>query len=127
MGRLPLGRAKDGARLAADFKIDVRRMLEDLKRPLVANQDWYRRMSERFTHTTPHTVPGMHDTPGKGFVGPLYQQEGLKFILENLATVLGSLAMLVYQFAKFDDLFGDINAILDRMAANSGLDRTVGN
>ena len=99
--------------------VKVRLALEAKKRPLVADENWYSHLSEKFTHITPHTVPGMHDNPGHGFVGLVYQPEGLKFVLENLATVIGSLSMLVCKFANFDDLFAELNTILDEMRGDS--------
>jgi hypothetical protein len=60
----------------------------------------------------------MHNPSGKGCAGPVYQREGLTITLGELATVIGSLSMLVCKYSKFDDLYDEIIGILNR--AKSG-------
>jgi hypothetical protein len=79
---------------------------------LLANDDWYGRFCEAYTHVTPKTKPNMHNAYGKGYVGGVYQPEGLKNTLGELATVLGSVSLIVCRYFKFSDLFGEISAIV---------------
>jgi len=74
----------------------------------IADEDWYSRFCEGYTHITPHTKPGMHNAAGRGNAGGIFQLAGLGLALEELVTVLVSLAMMVCKFFKFDDLFDDL-------------------
>ena len=79
---------------------------------LPANDDWYGRFCETYTHVTPKTKPNMHNAAGRAYAGGVYQPEGLKNALGELATVLGSVSLIVCQYFKFSDLFDDISAIV---------------
>lgn len=79
---------------------------------LLANDDWYRRFCEQYTHITPQTKPNMHNAVGKCYAGGVYQPEGLMMTLGELATVLGSVSLIVCGYFKLNDLFDEISAIL---------------
>ncbi len=80
---------------------------------LLANEDWYARFCETYSHVTPRTKPNMHNATGKGYAGGVYQPEGLRTTFGELATVLGAVALIVCGYFKFDDLFKEISGILD--------------
>ncbi len=72
---------------------------------LLADEDWYSRFCETYTHVTPKTRPNMHNASGQGYAGGVYQPEGLKNTLGELATVLGSVSLIICRYFKFSDLF----------------------
>jgi hypothetical protein len=91
---------------------EVRKALERQERTLLlADEDWYSRFCETYTHVTPQTRPNVHNPGGQSHVGGVYQSEGLKRTLEELATVLGSVSMLVCKYFNFSDLFEEICAV----------------
>jgi len=75
---------------------------------LVADDDWYSRFCESYTHVTPHTQPNVHNALGQRFVGTCYQPEGYAKALGELATLLGGVAMMVCKYFKFQDLFDEL-------------------
>jgi hypothetical protein len=79
---------------------------------LLADKDWYNRFCETYTHVTPETKPNMHNAGGQGYAGGVYQPEGLNNTLGELATVLGSVSLMVCAYFKFSDLFEEISAIV---------------
>lgn len=79
---------------------------------LLADEDWYARFCETFTHVTPETKPNMHNASGRTYVGGVYQQEGLERTLGELATVLGLVSMIVCKYFAFSDLFDEPSSIL---------------
>ena len=91
----------------------VRKALEQ-KEPtlLLVSEDWYARFCEAYTHVTPQTKPNMHNRVGKGYAGGIYQPDGLKEALSELATVVGAIAVVVCGYFKFSDLLAEISAIL---------------
>ena len=92
---------------------EVRKALERQEPALLlANEDWYARFCETYTHVTPQTKPNMHNAGGRGFAGGVYQPEGLKRTLGELATVLGSVSMIICQYFRFSDLFEELSAIV---------------
>lgn len=92
---------------------EVRRALERREPALLlANEDWYARFCETYTHVTPQTKPNMHNAVGQAYAGGVYQPEGLKHTLGELATTLGSISMIICQDFKFPDLFEEICAIV---------------
>jgi hypothetical protein len=93
---------------------EVRKALER-KEPslLLANEDWYARFCEKYTHITPQTKPNMHNAELKGFAGGVYQVQGLEVTLSELATVLGAVSLIVCRYFKFSDLFDEISAIVN--------------
>jgi len=86
----------------------IRMALEKSDGVQIADEDWYSRFCEGYTHITPHTKPGMHNAAGRGNAGGIFQLAGLGLALEELVTVLVWLAMMVCKFFKFDDLFDDL-------------------
>jgi hypothetical protein len=79
---------------------------------LLADEDWYSRFCETYTHVTPETKPNMHNAAGQAFAGGVYQPEGLKNALGELATVLGSVSLLVCGYFKFSDLIEETSEIV---------------
>ena len=79
---------------------------------LLADNDWYSRFCEAYTHVTPDTKPNMHNASGKAYAGGVYQQEGLENTLGELATVLGTVSVIVSGYFKFSDLFEEISAMV---------------
>jgi hypothetical protein len=91
----------------------IRKALERQEPRLVlATDDWYSRFCETYTHITPQTKPNMHNTYGRAHVGGVYQEHGLDAALDELATVLTSVAMIVCRYFKFFDLFDEISTSL---------------
>ena len=86
----------------------IRLALEQKGGVQIADQDWYARFCETYTHITPETKPGMHNDVGKGHAGGVYQSAGLADSLDDLVTVLVTLAMLVCKFFKFEDLYEEL-------------------
>jgi hypothetical protein len=75
----------------------------------IADEGWYARFCEGYTHITPATKPGMHNDAGRGNAGGVYQAAGLRLALDELVTVIAALAMYVCKFFKFDDLFKELS------------------
>ena len=71
-----------------------------------ADDDWYRELSENYTHPTPGTRPNEHG--GLPWVGGKYEYEGLKNCYGRLMYVLAMLSMFICRWFKFDDLFKEI-------------------
>ncbi len=91
---------------------------------LLANDDWYSRFCETYTHVTPKTKPNMHNAGGQGYAGGVYQPEGLKNTLGELATVLGSVSLIVCRYFKFSDLFEEVSSIVGTADNESESDGT---
>jgi len=101
----------------------IRKALERQEPALVlASEDWYAKFCEAYTHVTPQTKPNMHNSRGQAYVGGVYQAEGLNSTLEELATVLAFVAMIVCGYFKFSDLLAEITAVV-----KSAKDAAVGN
>jgi hypothetical protein len=79
--------------------------------PMIATQDWYSKLCEKYTHITPKTKPNFHNEE-RPMCGGFFQEKGLDEALGRLAAILGFLAMFVCKFFKFEDLFGEISSIL---------------
>ena len=93
---------------------EVRKALERQEPTLLlADHDWYSCFCEAYTHVTPKTKPNMHNSQGQAYAGGVYQPEGLKNALSELATVLGPVSMIVCQYFEFSDLFREISVIVD--------------
>lgn len=86
---------------------------------LLADNDWYSRFCETYTHVTPQTRPNTHNEDEKAHVGFVCQPEGLKKSLNELATVLSSVSMIVCKYFGFSDLFGEIRAIAKPVGVQS--------
>jgi hypothetical protein len=79
--------------------------------PMIADGDWYSDLCEKYTHVTPKTKPNFHNQE-RPMCGGHFQLNGLDEALGQLATILGFLSMFVCKYFKFDDLFGEIKALL---------------
>ena len=73
--------------------------------PVLCDQSWYSEFCEQYTHVNPGTRPNMHNELSQAYVGSVFQSEGLRKALGELATVVGMTAMLICQYFKFDDMF----------------------
>jgi hypothetical protein len=51
----------------------VRDAITDKGGVLIADEDWYRRLCESYTHVTPQTKPNLHNQDGKAFAGGVFQ------------------------------------------------------
>ena len=78
---------------------------------LLADDDWYSRFCEAYTHITPQTKPNVHNDASQPFVGGAFQAEGYSSTLSELATVLGAVTLFICKYFKYDDLFEQIKAI----------------
>lgn len=107
--------------LASDTKIritkfspaKVRKILEE-QRPalLIAPADWYSEFCENYTHVTPQTRPNLHNASEQANVGPAYELRELQSVLDELSTIVASVAMIVCRYVKIDDLFDEIEIII---------------
>jgi hypothetical protein len=82
----------------------IRMALEKSGGIQIADQEWYTRFCEGYTHVSPGTKPGRHNDEGKGNAGGVFQLVGLNSSLDELLVVLVSLAMLVCKFFGFEDI-----------------------
>jgi len=87
----------------------IRRQLE-AKGHICASDDWYRELSERYTHPTPMTRPNDHG--GLPWVGGKYEYEGMKNCYGRLMYVVAMLSMFICRWFEFDDL---LKAITERL------------
>lgn len=88
--------------------VKVRLMLEAKGyENICADEAWYRKMSESYSHITPQTEPNMHG--GAGFIGGKYEEAGVKETLGALLYVLTYLAMYICRYFQYDDLFESIS------------------
>lgn len=87
--------------------VKVRRMLEDGGHPVCATEDWYKELSEGYTHVTPDTQPNFHG--GLAWVGGKYETEGMKKCFGKLLYVLTFLGFLICKYFKFEDLFAELD------------------
>jgi hypothetical protein len=102
------------ARLHKFSPSKIRKALEQQEPTLLlADEDWYSRFCETYTHVTPQTKPNMHNDANQPYAGGVYQLEGLTKTLGEMATVLCSVAMIVCGYFKFADLLEEISRILD--------------
>jgi len=93
---------------------EVRKALERQEPSLlIADENWYSRFCETYTHITPETKPNMHNNAGQPYAGGVYQLEGLTRALSELGTVLGAVALIVCKYFKFDDLFEEVCRIVE--------------
>ncbi len=91
----------------------IRMALENSGGIQVADEEWYTRFCEGYTHISPTSNPGMHNETGRGFSGGVYQPKGLQLALDELVNVLVALALFVSRFFKFDDLFAELTHNLE--------------
>lgn len=91
----------------------VRKAVQARQGVVIADADWYSRFCQAYTHLTPNTKPGMHNASGQGNAGGVYQRAGLSQTFGELATVLGSRALFVCKYFKFEDLFDELVNVLE--------------
>jgi hypothetical protein len=108
--------------IKADRKTRIRefgpaKVREKLKKAglqdVMVGEDWYQEYCEKFTHPTPQTNPNMHNDLNRGVVGAVFQEDGLTRGLNELAGVLGAIAIIACKTCKFDDLSEDIKRAID--------------
>jgi hypothetical protein len=80
---------------------------------MLADDDWYSRFCETYTHVTPETKPNMHNDAGLPYVGGVYQADGLRNSLGELATALGVVALMVSKYVGLEDLLEELSVIID--------------
>jgi hypothetical protein len=76
--------------------------------PILADQEWYSRLCESFTHVTPQTRPGAHGHNASGCVGPVFQEQGADTSMSELAQIIGPLAAMICGYFKFADLLEEL-------------------
>ncbi len=99
-----------------DFKpVDIRKSLEKVKGGafLYANQDWYSKFCEDYTHVHPGTKPNVHNEQGQGHSGGRIQDEGLKFSIDELTSVCTYIALFASQYGGLNDLFKELRKAMD--------------
>jgi len=92
----------------------IRVALENSGGIQVADEDWYTRFCEGYTHISPTSNPGMHNEAGRGISGGVYQPKGLQLALDELANVLVPLALFVSKFFKFEDLLSELTCNIEK-------------
>ena len=86
----------------------VRKMLKDKDEMfLLADQDWYSNLCEKYTHITPQTIPNMHGEIG--IVGGVYQENGMELALNKLVVIVAQMSMLICRYFDFDELVQKID------------------
>ena len=68
---------------------------------LIADEVWYLRFCETYSHVTPQTKPNMHNKADQPCAGGVFQYEGLTKALDELSTALGSVAVIVCEYCQF--------------------------
>ena len=94
-----------------NFKpVDIRKSLEKVKGGafLYANQDWYSKFCEDYTHVHPGTKPNVHNEQGQGHAGGRVQDEGLKLSISELTSVCTYIALFASQYGGLNDLFKEL-------------------
>jgi hypothetical protein len=79
--------------------------------PLPADDEWYGRYCENYTHVSPKTRPGSHGRDGKDWVGPVYQPNGMSNTIKELVMFLSIVAMMICAFFKFEDLMQELDKL----------------
>ena len=101
----------------------IRRTLERQGRGLMlADDDWYSRFCETYTHVTPETKPNVHNDAGLPYVGGVYQEAGLRNSLGELATALGVIALMVSKYVDREDIFDELSGIVDSAEQSAATD-----
>ena len=93
----------------------VRKRLKHSGKPLIATDSWYEEFCEQFTHVTPETRPNHHGKFESGVAGGVLQTDGLNKSLGEMATISGSLALLVSHAFDFKDLFDALTHLVDHV------------
>jgi hypothetical protein len=87
----------------------VRIRLEKAGGVIIANEDWYSRFCETYTHPTPGTNPNMHNATGLRFAGGVVQEEGFKFTVEEIIGKVGTVALMAAAFAQMHDYVKELS------------------
>lgn len=98
----------------------VRESLKELKGGmfLYADQEWYSRFCEDYTHVHPGTKPNVHNEQAQGHAGGFVQEEGLRVSIVELTNVCTFIALFVSQYGSLDDLFKELREALDAIGEN---------
>jgi hypothetical protein len=93
---------------------EVRRALKKQEESavLLADDDWYSRFCETYTHITPQTKPNVHNDANQPYVGGVFQANGYSSTLGELATVLVAVSLYISKYFDFDDLFEELTEII---------------
>lgn len=87
----------------------VRKLLTKHQPSLIcADQDWYSKFCESYTHVHPGTKPNMHNNTEQGYVGGMVQDVGITNSIGELTTIAAHVAMLVSKYAELDDVFDEL-------------------
>ncbi len=102
----------------------IRKLLQE-KEPalLITDGDWYSRFCEEYTHVVPQTKPNVHNIEGRGWAGGVYQAEGFKTTLEELANILLPVSLIVCKYFEFSDLFNELAAVVDKASVEEESDK----
>ena len=101
-----------------NFKpVDIRKSLEKVKGGaiLYANQDWYSKFCEEYTHVHPGTKPNVHNEQGQGHAGGHVQDKGLKYSLSELTDVCAYIALFASQYGRLNDLFKELREAVGKL------------
>src|SRR5262249_51378779 len=79
---------------------------------LLADDDWYSRFCETYTHITPQTKPNVHNDGNQAYVGGAFQSNGYSATLDELATILAAVSLYISKYFDFDDLFEELREII---------------
>jgi hypothetical protein len=88
----------------------VRRMIEATGFAACATDEWYRELSEDYTHVSPETLPNFHG--GAPWVGGKFETEGMRKSFGALCYVLIFVGLFICKHFKFDDLFAELSSKL---------------
>jgi hypothetical protein len=83
--------------------------MQDASLPILMDRDEYSKLSG-YTHMAPRTPVGAHGKDGKSWIGPVYQEKGVRSVLDSLCSVIAPLAAMVCAYFKFQDLFDALKA-----------------
>ena len=90
----------------------VRELLENHEGLMYADQDWYSKFCEDYTHVHPGTRPNVHNEQSIAYVGGFFQKEGLKYSIGELTTVCTYIAMFMSSYGDLGDLFKELREAL---------------
>ena len=110
--------ADDKTRRAKFSPIKVRILLDQHKETgsLIMNQEWYGDLSSKFGHIRPDVMPNMHGK-NTAVAGGLYQENGVKKAIENLAMVSLPIAMMLSKRLDFEDFTEELRLLIDDLSA----------
>ena len=86
----------------------IRELLKGQADFLYADKDWYSKFCEDYTHVHPGTRPNTHNEQGQAHAGGVFQEEGLKFAIDELANLCALIALIISKHADLDDLFEEL-------------------